>query len=150
MGRVEAWRGQHVSLHSSPPFWRNHVKPGRSSGLVAQSCGDANLAVQRAEGKRITHSQFVAARPESYRRKRRRRFRTSLSFDSLYYFAWYLCDAQNMNIPIAAANIKRVVMHTEAMLKSELGWLRMIFRSVATARTPRSRKGARSPLITAV
>jgi len=38
-------------------------------------------------------------------------------------------------------------MQTEATLKGELGWLRMIFRSVAITRTPTSRKGAGRPVI---
>ena len=57
---------------------------------------------------------------------------------------------QKTNMPMAAANITRVVSPTDTRPRRELGWFCMIVRSEATSQTPTSRKGASRPLMIAV
>src|SRR5207248_11289219 len=58
--------------------------------------------------------------------------------------------SQSTNIPIAAANIAMVVITTTTRDSIELGWSCISFRSQATKRMPTRRKGASTPLMTAV
>src|SRR5205085_10938194 len=57
---------------------------------------------------------------------------------------------QRTNIPMAAANMTNVVIATIIRERVELGWFCINLRSQATYKMPTRRKGARTPLMTAV